>query len=350
MTEPRIETIVRVTAPDGAQTTMVSSNVPVVQGVSAGNVEVPALSYADAAELTARIGQALGHAESLIVEAFVGRAWQAMGYSSWDEWVDAHFGSSPLMTVARLDRPVVVQALSTAGMSTRAIGRALGVGRSTVHRELAGVPDGTPGEDAATVVGRDGKVYPRQPAAPKPAEATAEACVLCGGVHAVEHCPDLDKADDALFGPIELSADELDAGMRFGPGVASSDDQGDDDETEELLDGDEIDVATDDVADDAADGPAEPVPAEVARRRVGRLRRSIARVTVTRDDLDELAGVVASIRNDLDGWPDPAVRPPDVLVGELTAAIEGIERQRSALTRVLSDARAALGLLGAVAR
>lgn len=345
MTEPLIETIVRVTGPDGAQTTMVASNVPLSQGVSVE--DPPALSFAAAVELTARIGQALGHAEALIVEAFVGRAWQAMGCRSWDEWVDKHFGSSPLLTVARLERPVVVQALSAAGMSTRAIGRALGIGASTARRELAGAPNGAPGDGEGTVVGRDGKVYPRQPAPTTP-EPTGQACVLCGGAHAVENCPDLEKPDDALFGPIELSAEDLDSGMRFGPGAASGDDQ-DDDETVEFFDGDEIDVATDDVADDAEDGPVELVPSEVARRRVGRLRRSIARVTVARDDLDELPGLVASIRDDLDGWPDPTVRPPDVLVGELTAAIEGIERQRAALTRILADARAALGLLGAVA-
>lgn len=59
-------------------------------------------------------------------------------------------------------RAEVVATLRKAKLSTRAIARAVGVGVATVHRDLAGVPNGT-GE---TVAGADGKTYPaRRPTA-----------------------------------------------------------------------------------------------------------------------------------------------------------------------------------------
>lgn len=54
-------------------------------------------------------------------------------------------------------RREVVSVLREQGHSLRAIGGAVGVTKSQVERDLAGVPDGTP---AAETIGRDGKRYP----------------------------------------------------------------------------------------------------------------------------------------------------------------------------------------------
>lgn len=54
------------------------------------------------------------------------------------------------------ERRELVSSLADAGMPTRAIAQATGVGKSTVARDLAGVPSGTPDRQ---VTGRDGKNY-----------------------------------------------------------------------------------------------------------------------------------------------------------------------------------------------
>jgi hypothetical protein len=57
------------------------------------------------------------------------------------------------------------------GLSIRVIAAATGLGYGTVHRELSGDPNGSPG----TVTGRDGKTYPRRgPRGPRPSRAFAD--------------------------------------------------------------------------------------------------------------------------------------------------------------------------------
>jgi transposase-like protein len=61
----------------------------------------------------------------------------------------------------------VVQALREEGHSIRAIAGAVGVGVGQVHRDLAGVPSGTP----VATQGLDGKTYPAKPASPDKSRA-----------------------------------------------------------------------------------------------------------------------------------------------------------------------------------
>jgi len=124
---------------------------------------VLALTADGAERLTARIQLRLDNIADnteavlpLIEQAKAGNAHQALGYPSWTAYVSDRFGG----TLGRLDRserrPLVLL-LADQGMSTRAIGSIVGAGKSTVDRDLAGVPDGTP----APIIGTDGKVYPR---------------------------------------------------------------------------------------------------------------------------------------------------------------------------------------------
>ena len=137
------------------------------------------MSPASAEQVTVQIRTVLDRAWEFIALAYKGRAFLALGYTSWDEYVDARLGDLRL-AVPREHRTQVVATLAGARMSVRAIAKLLGVGVATVHRELvrsAGVPIGTAQlPDCSSTMGRDGKSYPRNPRA-------TSACPTCGEVH-----------------------------------------------------------------------------------------------------------------------------------------------------------------------
>lgn len=124
---------------------------------------------ATARERVDRIKALVGAARSDIIDSYRQRDWIALGYDSWDGLCSAEFG-----TVLRLsieDRQQAVAELSDAGMSSRAIGAALGVGIGTVSRDLSGVPNGTP---ARPTTGLDGKTYPPRPPVEDPSQRDPE--------------------------------------------------------------------------------------------------------------------------------------------------------------------------------
>jgi hypothetical protein len=120
----------------------------------------------DAEARIERVRQHLSDAMADLVELFNGRAWITLGYDSWADLCAAQFNGVRI-SLPRDERAEVVQELSGAGMSTRAIGSALGVGKSTISDDLAGVRNRTPERDldpgeVKTITGLDGKTY--QPA------------------------------------------------------------------------------------------------------------------------------------------------------------------------------------------
>lgn len=164
-----------------------------VAEIATGEI-IASLTPEQARDVTDRIRTALGVTWELVVEAWTGRAWAALGYGTWDSYIAAEFGSARLRLPAEERREVVVS-LRDAGMSTRAIAAAAGVSPGTVRNDLAGGqlcppdapvedPDDSasvePGSDApesdtaadsgapqdqeikvtATIKGRDGKTYP----------------------------------------------------------------------------------------------------------------------------------------------------------------------------------------------
>lgn len=146
------------------------------------------MSPASAEQVTIQICSMLERAWEYIAIAYQGRAYLALGYQSWDEYVDDRLGDLRL-TVPREKRAQAVAALSDANMSLRAIAKVLGVSPATAYRDLAGAelePDGA-AEDAVAigVRGRDGKQYPKRK---KCAEV---ACALCGESHptGMQVCP-----------------------------------------------------------------------------------------------------------------------------------------------------------------
>jgi hypothetical protein len=122
------------------------------------------LDAAEARAITERIKGAMGGLMALVVKAYLGRVWLALGYDSWDNYIKGEFNHAPLH-LPREERAAVVALLRGQGMSTRAIGAATGVDQSTIVADLAG--DENPSPDAALVTGLDGKRYP----APKPRPA-----------------------------------------------------------------------------------------------------------------------------------------------------------------------------------
>lgn len=137
-----------------------------------------AIADADQArQLTDRIKVAVEGTWLLIQEAYTSRAWAALGYATWDAYVDAEFRTARL-ALPKEERAETIQSLRAAGMSIRAISSATGAGVGTVHRELSGstVPNGTP--DQRGVVGTDGRVYAQSPSPAHPKVRQVAALLL----------------------------------------------------------------------------------------------------------------------------------------------------------------------------
>lgn len=165
------------------------------------------LGEADARELTEQIAEGLADVHSLIVQAWEGRAWEALGYETWDAWIDANFRGLQLRP-PREQRKEVVQSMREAGMSVRAISHATDLGVGTIHRATAGVPNGTPGE-SSNVVGLDGKSY--TPPKPKVAESEDRGSMsltdlgvlpIGGSTPRQEAAPAQGFTDEALSGDV----------------------------------------------------------------------------------------------------------------------------------------------------
>ena len=103
-----------------------------------------ASTYADARARIDRIAAHVAASAQDIIDAHANRDWIALGYESWNELCEAEFRGA-VIGLPRAERREAVRQMSEAGMSTRAIGGALGVGVATVSRdrEETTVPNGT---------------------------------------------------------------------------------------------------------------------------------------------------------------------------------------------------------------
>jgi hypothetical protein len=161
-----------------------------------------ALSESAARALTEKIRASVGDLMVLIARAWQGRAWSALGYESWADYIKGEFNHAPL-SLPREERKAVVALLRGQGMSTRAIGAATGASDFTVRNDLSGArnhaPDLEADEDALAeeliaaeprpITGLDGKTYypattqkdspPRDTAHPAP--SITVTCPTCGG-------------------------------------------------------------------------------------------------------------------------------------------------------------------------
>jgi hypothetical protein len=99
------------------------------------------LNPIEARALTDQIKTGVEAVWQLVTQAYTERAWAALGYRSWDDYLVIEFGRSRLQ-LPREDRAEVVSSMRESGLSERAIAAATGLGRTTVQRELAGGPNG----------------------------------------------------------------------------------------------------------------------------------------------------------------------------------------------------------------
>lgn len=130
------------------------------------------LDEAEARSLTDQIKAELTATWDLITEAYQRRAWDALGFDSWDAYCSTEFGASRIRLPSE-ERREVVSSLRDAGLSTRAIAAATGTSRNTVRSDLKQVgqsdpPEraeveprfkGGPPKPAPKVTGTDGKTY-----------------------------------------------------------------------------------------------------------------------------------------------------------------------------------------------
>jgi predicted XRE-type DNA-binding protein len=103
--------------------------------------------------------EAWAGAEEAVRRAYEGRAWQALGYGTWEAYCQGEFSQTRLFRTVeeRRDRSA---RLAKAGLSSRAIGALLGIGSATARRDRQlGAPDGAPDGTGGSVQGRDGKTY-----------------------------------------------------------------------------------------------------------------------------------------------------------------------------------------------
>lgn len=114
------------------------------------------LTAAGARKLTARLRDAVVVADQLLVQAYTGQAWLALGHATWKDYVAAELPQLQLLQVKgelRLER---VQGLLDNGLSQGAVATVLDVGKGTVNRDREQLlaRGWTP---PATVVASDGR-------------------------------------------------------------------------------------------------------------------------------------------------------------------------------------------------
>lgn len=108
------------------------------------------------------------------LRAWTGRAWTALGYESWDDLCAVEFAETRMLQLPRDDRRDAVGELRSAGMSTRAIGSAIGASEATVRRDLSGASSDAPESAPPPVTGLDGKTYTQPQPQPAPPEDPAD--------------------------------------------------------------------------------------------------------------------------------------------------------------------------------
>jgi hypothetical protein len=148
------------------------------------------LNLTQARAVTDRIKTKMGDLMADVVRAYQGRVWLALGYKSWPDYIKGEFNHAPL-SLPRGERQAVSTLLRGQGMSTRAIGPAIGESHQTVANDLATVKNLTVESEPVPVTGLDGRVrnysvtctnpQPPEAAQPAPPLEITVTCPTCGG-------------------------------------------------------------------------------------------------------------------------------------------------------------------------
>jgi len=92
--------------------------------------------------------------------AWSARDWAALGYPTWDAYVDGEFGENRLPMISRDQRRELVADLRGASMSTRAIAAVLRVDHKTVVNDARATGEISPVVPPTRVMGIDGRERP----------------------------------------------------------------------------------------------------------------------------------------------------------------------------------------------
>ncbi|MCS4592640.1 hypothetical protein KTJ89_06530 [Brevibacterium sediminis] len=137
---------------------------------------VSQFSADEARELTDELRADYGSLQVKISTAWRGRIWLALGYESWQDYLDEEFRDVSLRPPKELQEQVIAE-LREAGMSTRGIASATDLSQPTVVRRLSVPGDSNESrENTEPVIGLDGKRYEREqpPKPPATMNHTAE--------------------------------------------------------------------------------------------------------------------------------------------------------------------------------
>src|SRR5271165_4834479 len=132
------------------------------------DLSVAPLTRDQALAITTKIQFASAVLWDLLVTAYHGRAWSALGYPSWDAYCSSEFKNTRIR-LPREERAEVVCSLRESGLSIRAIASGVGIDTKTVQTDLkSGV-----GNSHTSLAGRceHCKVNP-----PRAGDAVCEAC------------------------------------------------------------------------------------------------------------------------------------------------------------------------------
>ncbi|MFC8447579.1 hypothetical protein [Kitasatospora sp. NPDC057223] len=99
-----------------------------------------------------------------VIAAYAARDWIALGYETWAAYLDGEYGEHRVR-LPRDQRREIVAGMAQAGMSTRAIGDAVGSDQSTVVRDLSAT-DANASVERTTVLSLDGRERPAARTAP----------------------------------------------------------------------------------------------------------------------------------------------------------------------------------------
>lgn len=103
-----------------------------------------------------------------VIAAYTARDWEELGYESWDAYLDGEYGEHRVR-LPRDQRREIVAGMSAAGMSTRAIGAAVGSSHMTVQNDLQDqtTVKNLPVDEPRTVLSLDGRERPASRPAPE---------------------------------------------------------------------------------------------------------------------------------------------------------------------------------------
>jgi len=99
-----------------------------------------------------------------VIAAYAARDWDTLGYETWDAYIDGEYGEHRVR-LPREQRREIVAGMSAAGMSSRAIGAAVGVDHKTVVNDRAATGENSPVPE--TVLSLDGRERPATRPAPE---------------------------------------------------------------------------------------------------------------------------------------------------------------------------------------